>query len=280
MGANDEQGQFWTELAPTWLELADQLEQVSERPGQLAMDRLQLASGQRVLDVGCGTGHTTIQLARRVAPEGTAVGLDIAAPMLEGARQRAADSGVSNVEFVQADAQVHDFEPGSYDRAYSRFGVMFFSDPDAAFANIGQALGESGVLSFACWQEVFANEWMFVPAAAAAEVVGSLPPMPGPGEPGPFSLADVDRVRRILDGAGFADVDVAPVTDEVTTSAGRVPELAHRSTRVGAVRELLRDADDDTRRRCLDAIEAALLRKSVDGEVRLSRAVLLVRARR
>ena len=164
--ANVEQAEFWSQLAPTWLEFEDQLEQVGGPPGELAMARLELLPGQRVVDLGCGSGRTTLELAARVGPGGEVAGVDISAGMLARARERAARSGTGNVEFVHADVQVHELGEARFDAAYSRFGVMFFVDPVAAFANIRKALRPGAVLSFVCWQSVFDNEWMLIPGAA------------------------------------------------------------------------------------------------------------------
>jgi len=147
-----------------------------------------------------------------------------------------------------------------------------------AFANVGRALCPGGVLSFVCWQGVFDNEWMLIPGAAVAEVIGSLPPMPGPGEPGPFSLADPGRVRAVLEAAGFGSVTITPHADHIVISEDQIPEVAVASARAGGVREALRDADDHTRQRALAAIEQALRGRVQDGEVRASRGVLLVAA--
>ena len=276
--ANIEQAEFWSQFAPTWLELEDQLEEVGGPPGELAMDRLELLPGHKVVDLGCGTGRTTLELASRVGPGGQAVGVDISAEMLARGRERAARLGIRNVEFVHADIQVHDFGESRFDAAYSRFGVMFFTDPVTAFANVGRALCPGGVLSFVCWQGVFDNEWMLIPGAAVAEVIGSLPPMPGPGEPGPFSLADPGRVRAVLEAAGFGSVTITPHADHIVISEDQIPEVAVASARAGGVREALRDADDHTRQRALAAIEQALRGRVQDGEVRASRGVLLVAA--
>jgi hypothetical protein len=129
-----------------------------------------------------------------------------------------------------------------------------------------------------CWQSVFDNEWLLIPGAAVASVTGSLPPMPGPGEPGPFSLADPDRVRSVLEASGFRNIDVVPHADWVVIAEERIPEVAMTSTRVGAVREMLREVDDKTRARVLGAIEDALRARVEGGEVRASRGVLLARA--
>lgn len=229
-------------------------------------------------DLGCGSGRTTLELASRVGPAGGAVGVDISAEMLARGRERAARAGARNIEFAHADVQVHDLGEARFDAAYSRFGVMFFADPAAAFANVRRALRPGGALSFVCWQSVFANEWMLIPGAAVASVTGSLPPMPGPGEPGPFSLADPGRVRAVLEAAGFGSVIVAPHADQVVISEDRIPEAALASVRVGGVREALRDAGQQTRKRALAAIEEALRARLNDGQVHTSRGVLLVTA--
>ena len=273
---NIEQAEFWSQLAPTWLELEDQLEEVGGQPGRIAMDRLNLLPGQRVLDLGCGSGRTTLELASRVGPAGQVVGLDISAEMVARGQERAAQFGAGNIEFLHADIQVHDFGTDQFDDAYSRFGVMFFADPIAAFGNVRRTLRPGGALSFVCWQGVFDNEWMLIPGAAVASVTGSSPPMPGPAEPGPFSLADPGRVREVLDPAGFGSIAIEPHSDHIVISEDRISEVAVASMRVGGVREALREADQETRDRALTAIEEALRDRVLDGEVRATRGVLLV----
>jgi SAM-dependent methyltransferase len=277
--ANIEQAEFWAQRTPSWLELEERTETVAGQVGQLAMDRLGLRPGQRVVDLGCGAGRTTLELASRVGPGGEVVGVDISAGMLAAARDRAARLGAGNVEFVHGDVQVHDLGQARFDAAYSRFGVMFFADPVAAFANVRGALRPGGMLSFVCWQSVFDNEWMLIPGVAVAAVTGSLPPAPGPDEPGPFSLADPGRVRAVLDAAGFSSIAVTPHADQVVISEAGIPEAAWASTQRGAVRQALQDADEPTRERALAAIEAAFRERLQDGEVRASRGVLLVTGR-
>jgi SAM-dependent methyltransferase len=276
---NVEQAEFWSQLAPTWLELEEQIEHVAKLPGELAMDRLDLLPGQQVLDLGCGSGKTTLELASRVGPGGEVVGVDISAEMLARARERAAQLGTGNVEFVRADVQVHDLGEARFDAAYSRFGVMFFADPVAAFANVRRALRPGAGLSFVCWQSVFDNEWMLIPGAAVASVTGVQPPMPAPGEPGPFSLADPARVRGVLEAAGFGSVIVTPHTDQVVISEDEIPGAALTGVRTGGASGALRDADQQTRDRALAAIEEALRARLRDGQVRTSRGVLVVTAR-
>jgi len=273
---NNDQAEFWSQLAPTWIELEDRLELISGPPGLVAIDRLNLTAGQRVIDLGCGTGPTTVELAKRVAPDGQVLGVDIADDMLARARHRAANGGVRNVEFLRADVQIHDLGDSSFDAAYSRFGVMFFGDPVAAFGNVHKALRPGGLLSFVSWQGVFENEWMLIPGAAVASVTGSLPPMPQPGEPGPFSLADSELIRTVLGSSGFHHIEVMPHNDVIVMKSDQIPDVARTSIRVGAAREALRDADDETRARAVAAVEEALNSRLQGGEVRASRGFLLV----
>ena len=277
--ANDEQAEFWSAMAPTWAELEDRLEEVAGPPGRMAMEHLVLRPGQRVVDLGCGTGRTTVELASRVSPGGEAVGVDIAAGMLDRGRERAAGLGLANVEFRQADVQVHDLGEGAFDAAYSRFGVMFFKDPVAAFGNVRRAFRPGASLSFVCWQSVFDNEWMLIPGAAAMSVIGGAPPAPSPEEPGPFSLADPSRVVAVLGAAGFDQVEVSPQSDRLEIDEARIPEVARASSRVGFVADALKDADDETRERVVAAIEEAWRARVQDGAVHATRGFHLVSAR-
>ncbi len=276
--ANVEQAEFWSSMAPTRVEIDQRLEATAGDVGRMAMDRLEPSPDQRLLDLGCGTGSTTVELAGRVGPGGAVVGVDIAEEMLMAAWQRAVEHGVDNISFVHADVQAYDLGAGAYDGAFSRFGVMFYADPAEAFSNIRGALRDGGRLSFACWQEVFANEWMLVPGMAVMSVTGTPPPMPEPGEPGPFSLSDPDRVRSLLTTAGYSNIEVARHNDALTVSEPDIPEYADVSLRVGAAREALKDADDELKRRARQAVIEALRGKVENGQARLTRGVLLVTA--
>jgi SAM-dependent methyltransferase len=163
--------------------------------------------GERVIDVGCGSGATTVAFAKAVAPDGFALGLDVSDPMLSQARALA-PKGLP-LDFVLADATVHRFEPASFDLLASRFGVMFFADPIASFTNLRRALKPSGRLAFVCWREPKENPWMMTPLMAVYKHVPKMPPV-GPEEPGPFAFASEERVMRILRGAGFVDVVMKP----------------------------------------------------------------------
>jgi SAM-dependent methyltransferase len=276
---NTDQAEHWDSLASTWVEIEPHLERTSRSPGQWVMDRLDLEPGQAVVDLGCGTGPTTIELGRRVGVDGSVLGVDIAAEMLVRARQRATEEGVSNVSFLHADVQSHDLGTGAYDRAFSRFGVMFYADPVAAFSNVHNALKPGGLLGFVSWQDVMANEWMLVPGMAVMSVTGTVPSMPEPGQPGPFSLSDAQRIQEVLSSAGFADVDVLPRNDVMSVADGDIVEYARVALRVGAAREALKDAGDETKARALESVIGALRERVQDGQLSLTRGTLLVRAR-
>lgn len=276
IASNAEQERYWNDRADTWIAAQDVFDAMSGPLGRLAIDRLDPQPGQRILDIGCGTGVTSLEIAGHVAPGGHVTGVDISVPLLDHARAIAA--GRDDVSFEQADAQVDDLGERIYDGAYSRFGVMFFADPVQAFTNIRKAMSPEAVLSFVCWQNAFANEWLLVPAMAAIGVLGRAPEPPVPDAPGPFALAEPERVTSILTSAGFAAIDVQAHADHVEFAEEQIPELARASTNLGVVAYMLENDDDQTRGHVTQAIEAALQERAADGAVRLARAVLLVRA--
>jgi SAM-dependent methyltransferase len=276
---NEPQAEYWEERAQSWLDSEEQIEIVSGHFGSMTIDRLSPQPGEHVLDVGCGAGPTTIELATRTRPGGGAHGVDIAPSMVAAARRRAAAAGVEGASFAVADAQQGDLGRGVFDAAFSRFGVMFFADPVAAFTHLRGALSTEGRLAFVCWQDIFVNEWMLVPGSAVVSVTGALPPMPGPGEPGPFSLADPGRIEQVLTEAGFRRPEIDPVNHPVVLPESRVEALVALSARSGPVREALRLADDDLRRRILDAVRSAFGERIEHGELRLGAGAFIVTAR-
>jgi SAM-dependent methyltransferase len=183
------------------------------------IDRAEPKPGERVIDVGCGSGATTVALAKAVAPDGFALGLDVSEPMLSQARALA-PKGLP-LDFVLADATVHSFERASFDLLASRFGVMFFADPIVSFTNLRAALKPTGRLAFVCWREPKENPWMMAPLMAVYKHVPKLPQL-GPEDPGPFSFADEARMKRILSGAGFVDIamEACPLTIDVAAGKG------------------------------------------------------------
>ena len=267
----------WAREGEQWVAEADRYDAMLESFGAAVLASASLSPGERVADVGCGNGAVTIDAARRVGPNGRALGIDISTPMLDLARRRAKEAGVGNVEFIEADAQVHPFGGGSLDAIVSRFGVMFFDDPEAAFANFASALRPSGRITFACWQDLFQNQWMLIPGAAAAQHVG-LPQME-PGAPGPFALADRDRVEHLLASAGFQDISLESIVRPMRVGSDVDDTVAFfESTDIA--RRLMADAPPDKVALALDAISEALAPHAGAEGVVLSGTAWLVTARK
>src|SRR5215510_701031 len=211
-----------------WAEVRELLELQLAPLGRRGLAALAPQPGESVLDIGCGGGETALDLARAVAPEGTVVGIDLSAAVLAFA-QRAAQ-GCERVHFIHADAQVFPFEPASFDAAFSRFGVMFFADPAAAFINIRRSLRPNGRLAFVCWRAVEENQLDILPLRAA---YAHLPPQPAhdPDAPGPFAFANPDRIRGILERAGFGEVAITAHDEQV--GSGDLDTMLAICSRVG-----------------------------------------------
>jgi SAM-dependent methyltransferase len=257
-----------------WLAVEGELDRMLTPFGAAALARAAPRPGERVLDVGCGTGPTTVALAQAVGQTGQVRGIDIAGTLLARARERAAP--FANVDFVEADAQT---APLAADRdlLFSRFGVMFFADPAAAFANLARALVPGGRLAFVCWRTFQENPWLQVPFAATRAVIPDavLPPVDGPG---PFGLANADRVRALLAGAGFGAITLDPF-DQAIQVAADLPAAVRLAMGTGPTGRALPPGDDQVRGQVADQIAAALAPYlSPDGVV-LAGAAWVVSAR-
>lgn len=270
---NAAQVAYWNDAAgQTWAEMQEALDRQLAPLGRAAMAALAPKPGERLLDIGCGAGQTTLQLAASVAPGGEVVGLDISRPLLEVARSRPPAAGVS---FLEGDAQTHPFEPASFDGAFSRFGVMFFSDPPAAFANLRGALKPGGRLAFVCWRGMGENPIMTTPLTAALAHLPA-PSPPDPTAPGPFAFADPGRVREILGKAGFERVELAPHDEKI--GGGDLRTAVGLALRVGPLGMLLRE-NPDKRDVVVAAIREELARHEGPDGVKLDSATWIVTAR-
>lgn len=259
-----------------WATNADRFDASLARYLTPMLQAADLTPGERVLDVGCGNGVTTIEAARRTSP-GRAMGLDLSAAMLDIARHRAFEERVANIEFVQGDAQVYHFEPAAFDIAISRFGVMFFADAAAAFANIGRAVRPGGRVLFAVWQALVANSWMQVITSSLA--AGGPPAAPPPDAPGPLSMADPDRVRSLLEAAGFTRVELTGVSRPMCFGSD-VESTYEFAASQPCVRFLVKDLDPEARARGLDRLRSALAERLTDEGVLLDSSAWFVSAAR
>ena len=266
--ANVEMAKAWEEEGERWAEQADRYDAAVSRHSLRLLEAARISAGDRVLDIGCGCGETTRDAARAAA-SGLALGVDLSARMIERARAE----GLTNVRFEQADAQVYPFEREAFDLAISRFGVMFFADPVAAFRNIGRSLRPGGRLALLSWQELKKNEWLLVVREALA--MGRALPEPPVGAPGPFGLAEPDRVRHILAEAGFGEIALDEVGEPVRLGRDGEDAFAFART-MGQVKGLLDDLDESTAARALEALRATLAaHETPEGVLFDSRAWLI-----
>ena len=275
--ANEAQREYWNrEEARNWVTHQARYDAMLEPYGAAMLQAAGIESGHRVLDVGCGNGMTTREAARK-APEGTAHGVDLSEAMIERARELAAEEGLENVSFEVADAQTRAFEP-EFDRAISRFGVMFFDDPVAAFANIRSALRPGGQVSFAVWQELLLNEWLTVPGAVALQFVEI--PEGDPDAPGPFALRDPDRVRSVFVEAGFNDLKIEPFEASPPLGGSTLDEAIEFLAQLPIWIGMFEAASEETKLEALAATREALKPYLTPDGVRLGGAAWIVTARR
>ena len=275
--ANAMQRDKWNnEAGNRWLERHTLIDQQIAPFGHRAMDRTSIQGGQRVLDVGCGCGETTIELARRVGQSGSVLGVDISTQLIEAARAAAHKLDSVNVHFEQADAQTHPFPAASFDVVFSRFGIMFFDDPVAAFQNLRSALRPGGRLAFVCWPAPRENQFFTLPLAAAARHI-SLPAPGDPDAPGPFAFADSDRVWRFLSQSNFTDIEIERVTERV--GGKPLDETTDLLLQLGPIDEIVTSIDGETKSAIRTDLRVALSQFEISGRVLLDATAWLVFAR-
>jgi ubiquinone/menaquinone biosynthesis C-methylase UbiE len=260
--------------AQAWIVMQQILDRTFEPFADLLVEAVTAGGGVRVLDVGCGTGATTLAVARHLTGGGHCTGIDISDPMIGVARGRARGSKLP-VHFIVDDAETHQFDAGSFDTVVSRFGVMFFGDPGAAFANLRRAARAGAQLHFFAWRSPDENPFMTTAERAEAPLLPALAPR-RPGLQGPFAFADADRLASVLESAGWTDIDITPIDVGCTLAEEElVPYLTH----MGPVGQILHGSDEQTRSRVVAAIRPAYEQFVHGGEVRYTAACWSVSAR-
>jgi SAM-dependent methyltransferase len=260
-----------------WLEQHEALERQVVAFGNRAMDRAAIRQGERALDIGCGCGETTLEMSRRVGPAGFALGVDISRILLESAREAARQAELPNLRFEEGDAQTYAFEPASFDLIFSRFGVMFFEDPVAAFRNLRIALRSDGRLIFVCWRTLKESEFFAIPMEAALRRLP--PPAPtDPNAPGPTAFANPDRVRDILSQSGFKEIVIDPIDEKV--GGLTLERTAAMLVRLGPASRLMSGAPQEIRDLISADVKAALAPlETPNGAVFLGAGAWLATAR-
>jgi ubiquinone/menaquinone biosynthesis C-methylase UbiE len=270
-----EQTKLWNGPAGRrWVDAQPLLDQILKPFEDVLVAALSSESGSSVLDVGCGTGSTTLALTRLSGPVGRCTGIDISEPMIAAARARA-ERERTPASFICADAQTYAFEPESVDAIVSRFGVMFFDDPARAFANLRRAARRGAELRFVAWRSAAENLFMTTAERIAAPLLPNLQPR-RPGAPGQFAFADDRRVRAILEESGWTEIDIRPLD---LTCALPEKKLISYVTRLGPVGLILQEADERTRAQVVEAVRPAFDPYVQGTEVRFTAASWMAGAR-
>jgi SAM-dependent methyltransferase len=250
---SEEQSDFWNgPSGDAWVAMQPVLDRMFLALEELLAEAAAERGAERVLDVGCGVGATTMAIARRLGPAATCTGVDISAPMIAAAKERVAYDD-RPPRFLLADAATHSFDDGEFDLLVSRFGVMFFADPVAAFTRLRAAITSGGGLRFICWRSPEENPFLTTGAQAAAHLLSDMPPRE-PGAPGPFAFAESERLHEILSGAGWGGVQVKPIDLPCSFPES---DLSRYLARIGPVGAALREADDAKRAEVLAVARAA-----------------------
>lgn len=276
--SNDAQIEYWNGPAgQKWVDQSDRLDQMLAPFADKVLETAAIIEGERPMDVGCGAGALTLAATVMAGGAAGAMGVDVSEPLLQLARQRAAQQG-SAATFERADASNFSAK-AKFDVVISRFGVMFFEDPTAAFANIRHQIQPTGRMTFICWQAVHLNDWAFAPLQAALPLLKEPLPQPDPTAPGPFAFSDRDRVESILAGAGWQDITVEPFAPQIALPGDDVTSSARFMLQLGPLSRLIAAQDLDP-----EPIEAALEERlsenlTADGRIMMNSACWVVSAK-
>ena len=258
-----------------WAELIDDTEATLQVFNEYLLEHAGISAGESVLEVGCGGGLNSIEIANRVGKTGRVVAVDISPEVLAVAGARGGH--ITNLEFTEGDAAGMSLEAGFFNLVFSRFGVMFFSDPVAAFANLRRALNPDGRMVFLCWRSMEENTWMMEPARAVHEVIPPQGPPPDPDAPGPFSLARRDRVEALLGEAGFTSIAIEPL--DVGMAIGPLASAVEFFMKMGPAAAAIVDATDAQKAEVRDALMQLLKNYNTDDGVVMPGCAWIVKAR-
>ncbi len=277
---NTAQIAYWNDRAAvTWTTFQERLDALFEPLTSLALDAAAPLPGEQAIDVGCGCGATVLALASRLGPTGQVQGLDVSEPMAARARERIAAAGLTNARVIVSDAATHGFAHASTDLLFSRFGVMFFADPVAAFANLHRAMRPVGRLLCAAWRPIVDNPWFTVPLEAARAIIPPQSPA-DPDAPGPFAFANADRTRSILATAGWREITLTRHDLSMhLADAGQVEQATDFATGVGALARTLVSESSETRTRVRRVVAEALKTYDSPSGINLSGSIWLISAR-
>lgn len=273
---NDMMSELWNgAIGEPWVTTAGRYDGMLTELGQLALNAAALQPGEKVLDIGCGSGQLSRQAATQVGPDGKVTGVDIAERLVDLAQQRA---GGPHESYQVGDAQVLALPEAAFDVVISRFGVMFFEDPVAAFTNLRRATAPGGRLSVVVWQSPLLNPWVMTTLTAFAPHLGA-PTLPPPGAPGPFAFGDEARVRSVLDDAGWQDVTVTPVETSVLVGGpGTLDDAIAFSTGDGFAKGMLAGGTPEGQAAAVQALREAAAPSMTDEGLRLGAAVFVLQA--
>ncbi|MFM9862792.1 MAG: class I SAM-dependent methyltransferase [Micropepsaceae bacterium] len=272
--SNADQIAYWNgDAGARWVAQQSRLDAMLSPISDAALKAANAQPGEHILDIGCGCGDTSIKFAKSGA---RVTGADISVPMLALAKRRAAEASAT-ASFIEADAAAHRFDTQTFDLLFSRFGVMFFADPDAAFANIRKSLKPTGRAAFVCWRDWRENEWVRIPIMAVRPHV---PPQPqlGPEDPGPFAFADPARIRRILANGGFDAITLKPFDTKVEIG-NTLDDAVTYLMEFGPISRALADASPSQKEQAMKALRDALAPHAKTSPITLGAAVWIVTAK-
>ena len=279
--ANEQQTEFWSGSGGEyWVVNQQQMDTMLQPLGEQALARLDLGNVRHLLDIGCGTGSTTLDIATRLSDGARVTGADLSVPMTDYARSRLAPAGLTNADFMTCDLQIDQLEADVFDAAFSRFGVMFFDQPVTGFSNIRTAMKSGAPLAFVCWQPPSENLWHSLAVATAKQFI-EMPAPPERRAPGPFAFAETDYVSGILTDAGFGDIVIEPHTQTVELFSGQdVRSAAENFARINPIiSAFVTEAGEDKTEPLIDGLAQALAPYHKDGALHFPSATWLVSAR-